>query len=90
MRRIATDRHRYPDELPVPPHGDRLDHAPFSQPVIPQRNPQQCWPPQTISINKRKSGAQEAKVVVDWFIGEVGYDGVGEGGENVETEYESC
>ena len=88
--RTATNRHWYPNELPISPHGDRLDHTPFPQSIIPQRNPQKCWPSNAVSVNEPKSGTQKAEVIVDRFVGEVGYDGVCEGGKNVEAEYKSC
>ena len=87
---MAANRDWYPDKLSVPPHSNRLDHTPFSQSVISQRDPYQCWPPQTIDINEREGGAQKAEIVVDWFVREVGHDRVSEGGENVEAEYEGC
>jgi hypothetical protein len=86
----GTDRDRYPYELTIPPHSDRLNHTPFPQPIIPQRDPQERRPCQTINVNERESGAQQAEVVVDRFVGEVGYDGVSERGKHVEAEYESC
>ena len=86
----GTNRDRYPDELSVPPHGNGLGHTPFSQPIVPQCNPNKRWPSQTINIDKRKSGAKQAEVIVDRFVGEVGNNGVGERGKNVEAEYEGC
>ena len=35
----ATNRDWYPNKLAIPPHGDRLNHTPFPQPIISQRNP---------------------------------------------------
>lgn len=88
--RTTTNRDWYPNELPIPPHSDRLNDTPFPQSVVPQRNPQKRRPPEAVNVNERESGAQKAEVVVDRFIGEVGDDGVSEGGKNVEAEYESC
>ena len=86
----VTNRDRYPYELTIPPHGDCLNHTPFPQPIISQGNPQKSRPSKTINVHEPESGAQEAKVIVDRFVGEVGYDGVRERGENVEGEYECC
>ena len=86
----VTNRNRYPYELTVPPHGDRLSHTPFPQAVIPQCNPQKRRPSQAVRVNEPESGTQETKVIVDRFVGEVGYDGVGERGEHVEAKYECC
>jgi len=53
----ATNRDRYPHELTVPPGGDRLNHTPFPQPIIPQRDPQKRRPSKAVGVNERESGA---------------------------------
>ena len=57
IRWAATNRDRYPYELTIPPHRDRLNHTPFSEPIISQRNPQKCRPSQAVNVNERESGA---------------------------------
>ena len=50
----ATNRDRCPYDLTVPPHSDRLNHAPFPQPIIPQRDPQEREQSQAVNVNERE------------------------------------
>ena len=85
---MGTNRDLYPYELT--PARRLLQSHYVPQPTTSQRNPRKRRLSQTVSINERESGAQEAKIIVDRFVGKVGHDGVGERGENVEGEDEGC
>jgi hypothetical protein len=86
----TTHRDRYPDELAVPPHRQRLHDTPLSDAEVSQREPEQDGQQQSVCVYERHGDAQQLEVVVVWgpVSGEVLCDGGPEGGGEEEGEDE--
>ena len=89
-----THRDRDPHELPISPHGDRLNHTPLPNTKIAQGEPEQDGHADAVRVHEADRGREQAKVVLDdgrgrvAGVGEVGDDGGREGGADEEREDE--
>jgi hypothetical protein len=82
-------RHWNPHEHGVAPHGDGFDHRPaLANARIAQDEPEQHGHANSVCIHEPDGCAQQRKVVLDRVRGQVGNDGMCEGGRDEEGEDE--
>ena len=62
---MRTYRDRYPYELAVSPHCNRLDNAPFPHSHISQCEPQEYGYADSVGVDEAHSGGEQTKVVLE-------------------------